>query len=518
MIVGIDLGTSTSEIAMLKNGSPVLIREIAGSSHGFLPSVVAVGTDGQLRVGEAAAALLPVRPEASVAEVKRQMGTDARITLAGETYSPQEISALILQHLKREAELALGEPITEAVITVPAYFTALQRRATHDAGELAGLTVRRLINEPTAAALAYGIERPNVEEKVVVYDLGGGTLDVTVLELSEGVLDVMASTGNAKLGGKDFDERLMQFLASTCRKATRIDLLASPKSRGRLRAASKRAKEELSSSENTSIVLDNLGLRPDGQTIDWEYVLTRAAFEAQIDDLVQTTTLKIDEALAQKGLNPKDIDTVLMVGGSTRIPLVRKVVSEYFGRRPLRTEVHPDEAVALGAAVLGAIEGNAIDPGAVVITDVAPWTLGVAVMERRGGEEVSGVFSPLIDKQSTVPRTATKHYSTTRDWQTSIRVEVYQGDAPMCAQNIKVGEFELELVDRAPAGADVEISFSYNLSGELEVVARALGHQRRVVMRPSPEHLSESEKAAARSRLESRWASQSTPSGAEPRK
>jgi len=516
MIVGIDLGTSTSEIAVLRNGLPSLVREIAGSTHGFLPSVVAIGVDGQLRVGEAAAALLPIRPDASVAEVKRLMGSDARVKLGDDVYTPQEISALILRHLKNEAEAALGEPVKEAVITVPAYFTALQRRATHDAGDLAGLVVRRLVNEPTAAALAYGIERPGVEEKVLVYDLGGGTLDVTVLELSEGVLDVMASTGNGQLGGKDFDERLMKFLATQCRAATGLDLLASPKSRGRLRAAAKRAKEELSSTDRSSVVLDNLGLRPDGEAIDWEYVVTRNAFEAQIEELARSTTAQIEDALTQKDLKATDIDTILMIGGSSRIPLVRQVVSDFFGGRPLRTEVHPDEAVALGAAVLGGIEGRTIDPSTIVITDVAPWTLGVSVLQEIDGEKVAGVFSPLIIKQSTIPRTVTKHYSTAHDWQDNILVEVFQGDAPMCVDNIKVGEFELEQLERAPAGADVEISFSYNLSGELEVVARGLGRQRRVTLRPSATHLSDAEKASARARLEKRWKSGSKPTADDP--
>jgi molecular chaperone DnaK len=500
MIVGIDLGTSTSEIAVLRNGVPTLVREIAGSSHGFLPSVVAIGADGQLRVGEAATALLAVRPEASVAEVKRLMGTDKRVTLGTDSYAPQEISALILRHLKKEAEAALGEPVDRAVITVPAYFTALQRRATHDAGELAGLTVQRLINEPTAAALAYGIERPNAEEKVLVYDLGGGTFDVTVLDLSEGVLDVIASTGNAALGGKDFDERLMTFLAATCKQATGTDLLAAPKSRARLRAAAKRAKEDLSNAASSLIVVD-----------EWEYDLTRAAFEAQIEALVQSTATQIDEALAQKKLKPEQINTILMIGGSSRVPFVRAFVSHYFGDRPLRTEVHPDEAVALGAAVLGGIEGNAIRPGSIVITDVAPWTLGVAVVEDGAGGRMSGIFSPLIEKQSTIPRSVTRVYGTSDHWQSSILVEVYQGDAPLCANNLKVGEFELQLVERAPAGAPVEISFSYNLSGELEVVAKSLGASRRVVMRPSPQHMSEGEKQAARARLEKTWAAAPPP-------
>lgn len=506
MIVGIDLGTTTSEIAVLKDGKPVLIREIAGSSYGFLPSVVALGVDGKLQVGAGATAVLAVRPGDSVAEVKRLMGSEKYITLGGESYSPQEISAVILRHLKEQAETALGESLSEAVISVPAYFTAVQRRATHDAAELAGFSVRRLVNEPTAAALAYGAERPNVEEKIVVYDLGGGTLDVTVLELSEGVLDVIASTGNPVLGGKDFDERLMTLLANKCVEATGIDPRKSLKPNARLRAAARRAKEELSSSTRAVVVLDNLAVQSDGAIVDWEYVLTREEFEEQVKDLVECTTVQLDEALAQRKLGPAEIDIVLMVGGSSRVPFVRACVSKYFGGRVLRTDVNPDEAVALGAAILAGIEDNKIDSAKIVITDVSPWTLGVSMMENRDGQAIAGVFSPLIQKQTTIPRTATKHYSTIHDWQDSIRVEVYQGDAPMCAQNIKVGEFQLAQLERAPAGADVEISFTYNLNGELEVVARALGRERRVVLQPSANHLTDVEKRSARDRIDRRWA------------
>jgi len=513
MIVGIDLGTSTSEIAVLKNGAPVLIREIAGSSYGFLPSVVAIGVGGELQVGAGATSVLSVRPGASVAEVKRLMGSDNRIQLGAESYTPQEISAIILRHLKEQAEAALGDSITEAVISVPAYFTAVQRRATHDAAELAGLSVRRLVNEPTAAALAYGIERPDVEERVLVYDLGGGTLDVTLLELSEGVLDVIASTGDSSLGGKDFDERLMRFLAEKCEDATGIDPTRAPRTNARLRAGARRAKEELSSVDRSMVVLENLGVQPDGSLIDWEYALTRREFEQQIKDLVASTTVQLDEALAQRKLRPAEIDTVLMVGGSSRVPLVRTCISQYFEGRVLRSEVNPDEAVALGAAILAGIEDNKIHSAKVVITDVSPWTLGVSVVVDRDGETIEGVFSPLIQKQTTIPRTATKHYRTIHDWQDSIRVEVYQGDAPMCAQNIKVGEFELAQLERAPAGADIEISFSYNLNGELEVVARALGRARRVLLQPSANHLTDSEKQTARDRLDRRWTARANGSG-----
>jgi molecular chaperone DnaK len=399
------------------------------------------------------------------------------------------------------------------VITVPAYFTNAQRQATRDAGEMAGLRVRRLINEPTAAALAYGIERPGVEEKVLVYDLGGGTLDVTVLELSEGVLDVLASTGNTRLGGKDFDERTMKFLATQCQATTGVDLFATPQLQQRLKAAARSAKEALSTSDKAPVSLDHIGVDAAGAPVSWSFTLTRAAFEAQIDDLVTSTSAQIDEALKVKKISPSEITTVLMVGGSTRIPLVRSFVSAHFGGRPLRTEVDPDEAVCLGAAVLAGIESQEIDASALVVTDVAPHTLGVAVMREGdlfGADDDSNAkyFDPLIPKQSTVPRTARKMYQTASDWQRAVRVQVYQGDGEMVSQNEHVGEFVLEGLPPSPAGSPVEIEFSYNLSGELEVVARAKqwNLESRVKMRPSRRHLSTEQKSASRARLDRAFA------------
>jgi molecular chaperone DnaK len=508
MIIGIDLGTATCEVAIPQNGRPLRIREIGNAPHGFLPSVVGFAPDGVLCVGTAAEQLLIPYPDRAVAEVKRLMGTDARVILANQEFTPQEVSAVLLRHLKQEAERVLGAPVTEAIITVPAYFTNVQRQATRDAGELAGLTVRRLINEPTAAALAYGLERPGVEERIVVYDLGGGTLDVTVLELSEGVLDVLASTGNARLGGKDFDERLMRFLRDECIRATGVDPESTPALRQRLKAVAKRAKEDLSSSERTLVSLDHLALRSDGAPVSFTYTLTRAAFEAQIDDIVTSTGKQLDEALHAKGLSPHDISTVLLVGGSTRVPLVRQFVSAYFGGRPLRTEIDPDEAVALGAAILAGMESRTLDPTTLVITDVSPHTLGVAVArEDNGGVYEAGFFDPLILKQSTIPRTAKKVYQTVADAQPSVRVQVYQGDAPVVAQNEPVGEFVLDGLPPVPAGAPVEIEFSYTLSGELEVIARAVQWrlEKRVRMQPSRRHLSADQKAAARARLERLW-------------
>jgi molecular chaperone DnaK len=503
MIVGIDLGTSTSEIAYLKHGRPVLIREVGGARHGILPSVVAVGSGGEIVVGEPAEKLLVPRPGSAVQEVKRLMGTSQLVTLDGEAYTPQEISAHVLRHLKDEAEKYLGEPITEAVITVPAYFNELERHATRDAGEIAGLTVRRIINEPTAAALAYGIQRPGVEEKVVVYDLGGGTLDVTVLELSEGILDVLASTGDNRLGGKDFDERLMGFLREECLRACDVDLFGNARLKERLKAAARGAKETLSSADSTRVVIDYVGMREGGEAVDFEYELTRARFESLIRSLVEGTRRQLDEALAAKEVRPEEVDTVLLVGGSTRIPLVRAFVSEYFGGKALRTEVDPVEAVALGAAVLTGIEDRTLGTDDVLITDVAPHTFGVATLGQVDGEWNGDVFDPIIRKNLTIPRTERSSYSTVADFQQSVHVRVYQGDSRLCKDNLLVGDFVFEPLTPAPAGQEIEIEMSYNLDGNIETVAREArtGREVRHQMAATPLRLSDSDKMRARARM-----------------
>lgn len=503
MIVGIDLGTSTSEVAVLKNGRPLLIREVAGSVQGILPSVVAVDTDGQLRVGESAEKLLIPKPDRAVQEVKRKMGSEERVAIGAEEFTPQEISARILRHLKQEAEKYLGQPVTEAVITVPAYFNDRQRRATQDAADIAGLRCRRLINEPTAAALAYGIERPGVEEKIVVYDLGGGTLDVTVLELSEGYLDVLASTGNSELGGKDFDETLMDFLRRECMRASGVDLFATPRNRQKLKAAAKNAKEELSSLESVQVMIENAGMTPDGDPVDFERTLTRAEHEGLIRELVESTGAQLDQALAEKGLRPHEIDTVLLVGGSTRTPLVRRFVSEYFGGRTLRTEVSPDEAVALGAAVLSGIEARQIDPDQVVITDVSAFTFGVEVLSNDGGQLIGGVFSPIIRRNTTIPCTRTETYYTSTDFQRQVHVKLFQGDAPFCNDNTPVGDFMHEISAPGPEGQPIEIRMSYNLNGMIEVVARDIrGRESGLRLQPDRAVMSDEEKASARARMD----------------
>ena len=503
MIVGIDLGTSTSEIAFLKHGRPVLIREVGGARHGILPSVVAMGSGGEIVVGEPAEKLLVPRPQAAVQEAKRLMGNAERVMLEGEAYTPQEISAHILRHLKEEAEKYLGETITEAVITVPAYFNELERHATRDAGEIAGLRVRRIINEPTAAALAYGIQRPGVEEKVLVYDLGGGTLDVTVLELSEGILDVLASTGDNRLGGKDFDERLMAFLREECLRACDVDLYGNARLKERLRAAARAAKETLSSADGTRVVIDYVGMRPGGEAVDFEYDLTRARFEALIRDLVEGTRRQLDEALGAKGVRPEEVDTVLLVGGSTRIPLVRAFVAEYFDGKAPRTEVDPVEAVALGAAVLTGIEDRTLGTDDVMITDVAPHTFGVATLGQVDGAWIGDVFDPIIRKNLTIPRTERSSYSTVHDYQQSVHVRVYQGDSRLCKDNLLVGDFVFEPLTPAPAGQEIEIEMSYNLDGNIETVAREArtGREVRHQMAATPLRLSDADKARARARM-----------------
>jgi molecular chaperone DnaK len=517
MIIGIDLGTSTSEVSVLRNGKPMLIREVRHAVAGIMASVVGIDRRGAVCVGTVAETLLVQKPDFAVQEVKRLMGTDSVVSIGGEEYRPQEISAFILRHLKEEAERYLGEPITEAVITVPAFWRDAARKATVDAGELAGLKVRRLINEPTAAALAYGVERPGVEEKILVYDLGGGTLDVTVLELSEGILDVIASVGNPQLGGKEFDELLMRFLADECRKNVGIDLLAELKNRQKLKSVAKGAKEALSSVDSTLVVLENLGIASNGSAIDFEYELTRDQLESLIRDLVESTQKQVDAALAEKKVSRDEINTILMIGGSTRMPLVRSFVSGLFGGKALRTDVSPDEAVSLGAAVLGGIEGGNYGETGVIITDVSPHTFGVATSTEVDGRVLDNLLSPLIERQSTIPRTSRKTFSTMHDWQERVHVRVFQGESRFCDENEPVGDFHHDLAP-APAGAPLEIEMSYNLDGMIEVVARdpKSGRESKLKIAPDARRLSDEEKVESKRRIDKRWKRESTGAGTSP--
>lgn len=506
MIVGIDLGTSTSEIAFLRNGKPVLIREIASSDPpGILPSVVGMSRSGEYRVGKSMKDQQIQKPEMVAAEVKRHMGEDARLTIGGESFTPVEISAMILRHLKSEAEKYLGEPITDAVITVPAYFRDAERQATRDAGALAGLNVRRIINEPTAAALAYGVERPGVEEKILVYDLGGGTFDVTVLELSEGILDVYASAGDSKLGGKDIDAKLMAFIRDRCRRDTGIDLLSNANNKARLKQKAEEAKKELSSAQSATVILDHIGTNQNGDFVHFEMDIKRDQFEALIADLVQSTAKAMDEALAEKHIKREEIDTVLLVGGSTRIPYVRKFVSEFFGGRTIRQDVNPDEAVALGAAIqAGIVSGQLSERDDVLITDVSAWSMGIAVVRHDGERYIPDSYDCLVPKNTTVPVTRREKYSTISDDQDSVIIRVYQGDAPNVNDNELVARFELGGIPAAPAGEqDIEIELSYNADAIVVVTGRicATGEESSITIDAPVNRLNPEQINAGRDRL-----------------
>lgn len=505
MIVGIDLGTSTSEIAVLRNGRPELIRDVPGSIGGILPSVVALNAKGQIEVGTDAVQQSKVRPEMVVHEIKRHMGSDQTVTLGAIEFSPQEISAAILRRLKEAAEHFLGEPITEAVITVPANFNDRQRRATEQAAALVDLRVRRFINEPTAAAISYGENATGVEERLLVYDLGGGTLDVTVLELSEGVHDVLASAGIPKLGGKDFDDRLIALLVRECERIHDVPL-TSVKTQARIREAALNAKIALSANSECQVAIDFIGLDKQGEPLSFEMTLTRRMFEDVIRDLVESSTAAIDEALRVKNLSVEDIDTVLLVGGATRIPLVREVVSTYFGGRTLRTDVSPDEAVALGAAVLGGIEGGQVSPEHTILTDVSPYTIGVAVSEEEDGERMSNLFSPVLLKNTTIPRTVRKTFLTMHDWQDAVRVRVFQGEERLCSDNIFACEFTHPMAS-APAGAEVHVEISYDLSGKIliEAIDASTGARTRHECVLGPGGLAEAELQSAKDRLNRNW-------------
>ena len=411
-VVGIDLGTTNSLIAYLDHGVPRLIRD--GSGQALFPSVVALDDQERLIVGRAAKELLLASPTRAVAEAKRLMGTSERVMLGARTYSATEISAMVLRALKESAEAELGATVDEAVVTVPAYFTDAQRKATKDAGELAGLRVERILNEPTAAALAYGVDHLDKEELILVYDLGGGTFDVSVLEMFDGVLDVKASAGNNRLGGGDFDRALVAYLVREIERQHGVDARADVTAMVRLRAAAEAAKIELSTVHATRVLVPEVVSAKGGRaTLDLE--LTREELEGLVRDLADATISPIEAALTDARVDKKRIGAIVLVGGATRMPLIRRLVGDLFGRDPL-THVHPDEAVALGAAIQGGLKSGAIktDQG-IMITDVCPFTLGVEVQAAAGSQHVDGMFSPIIPRNSTIPVSRTEVYSTTRD-------------------------------------------------------------------------------------------------------
>ncbi len=503
--VGIDLGTTNSLIAHFVGDRPQIIPNRAGAR--LTPSVVGLDRQDRLHVGSTAKNQLLTMPDRTVAEVKRLMGSAERVGLGPRSYTPTEISALVLRSLADDAQRHLGTPVVEAVITVPAYFTDAQRQATKDAGELAGLRVERLINEPTAAALAYGLDHLDKEQHVVVFDLGGGTFDVSVLEMFEGVLDVKASSGNNHLGGTDFDRALVEWLCREFERAHGVDVRGDAKAMARLKAAAEQAKIEVSSLEATQVALPYLFVH-DGEPLSLEVEVTRRQFEGLIDRLVRSTLQPIETALADAKLDRKAVTDIVLVGGASRVPLVRAVVAEFFGKEP-RSGVHPDEAIALGAAVQAGLKTGAISTQrGIMITDVCPFTLGVEVQASAGAQRLEGIFSPIIPRNSTVPISRTEVYSTTSDGQRQVDIKVFQGESRYVRNNVFLDQYTVDGIPPAKAGTEkVAIGFTYDINGILKVTTKILstGKEAHLVVDRSPQRMSEEDRVGARARLEREW-------------
>lgn len=465
-IIGIDLGTTTSEIAYVKDGVPVIISNDKYGYGTVIPSVVTI-KDNEIVVGKTAKRQIVARAESTVCEVKRLMGSGKKVVVNGVEYLPEQISAMILKTLKEIAEEEIG-PVDEAVITVPAAFNDLQRNATKDAAEIAGLKVERIINEPTAAALSYGIQNFNEEAKILVYDLGGGTFDCTVLEMFEGIIDVKASRGNNTLGGKDFDERVEEYIKDYIKNNTSIDVEnLSLKRKGEIKEAAETAKKDLSVEESTEIVLNNFGTDENGDSIDIDLTLTREKFNELTKDLIEKTVEIIDETLLASNLTYDDIDVVLAIGGSSRMMSVQELLYDRF-KDKVKKGVNPDEAVALGAAVQAAIKNDDISSeNGLIIADACSYTLGVAMVEDK--------FSPLIFRDTKLPAKVSQIYSTVLDDQTGVVIKVYQGQNENVNNNTFVGKFVLEDIPPAEAGKEkIEITFQYDLNGMLNVSAKIL--------------------------------------------
>ncbi|WP_127585391.1 Hsp70 family protein [Paenibacillus koleovorans] len=470
-IVGIDLGTTNSAVAYIAEGKPQILPSPRGER--IIPSVVLIDPQGRAVVGEDARAALVAMPDRSLAAVKRRMGSTEPLLLAGQALLPQEISALILKELKSYVDELHGEGDKEAVITVPAYFTDEQRRATKEAGELAGFVVERIINEPTAAALAFGLDNLENDQTFLVYDLGGGTFDVSVVELMSGVLEVRASTGNRMLGGEDFDWKLVDWLAERMIAEHGVDPRDDLRARALLKEKAEDAKKLLSSQETVSLAIPLVTVKHN-TPIGLHVELTRTTFVSLIDAQLLESMDKVRQVLDDAGLHAANIDEVLLVGGSTRIPRVSELIVDLFGKAP-RTDVNPDEAVALGAAVQAGLKSGALSDSGLVATDVAPFSMGIAVLtEGRLGAPRAGGFAPIIPRNTTIPVTRTKRFSTSAPGQTAVSIEVYQGEHEWVKHNHRLGEFLLEgLPANYKSLEPLDVTFRYNLNGILEVTAQS---------------------------------------------